>query len=349
MERIQVSIIVKALNEADRIAACLRSALAALRGLAGEVILADSGSIDGTIDIAMRYPVRIVQIADPRLARCGVGPQIGYQFARGDYVYLLDGDMELDRDFIRRGLRALGRDPALAGVAGLVEELSDANIHFRGRKQRNREGLAGPVPWLDMGGLYRVRAIKDVGYLSNRNLHAGEEQELGLRLQARGWKLLRLAVPGVRHYGYIDPTFVLQMKRWRSGYLRGPGEMLRASLGKPWWRSVIRSQMHLHVALLSWLLFVAGVVLMPVTLSPLLLWLAACLALLVQRILKYRSLRDALMVLLLWHMDAIAMVVGFLKPQVDPNEPIATRVLARSTPGSMPRSSHEEKTNIRIV
>jgi glycosyltransferase involved in cell wall biosynthesis len=336
MERIQVSIIVKALNEEERIAACLDSALVALRGLAGEVILADSGSTDATIAIALRYPVRIVQLADPGLRRCGIGPQLGYQFARGRYVYVLDGDMELHRDFIRHGLRALARDPALAGVAGLVEERSAANFQFRGRKRRNREGIAGAVVFLDMGGLYRAGAIREVRYLSNRNLHACEEQELGLRLRARGWKLARLPVPGVRHHGHEEPTFALQMRRWRSRYLQGPGELLRASLGQPWWRAVVLSQGHLWLALSSWMLLLAGLCLLPWTASVLVAWLVAIAVLFVHRAFGYRSLSDAMSAMVLWHMDAIAMALGFLRPQADPETPIDARVIAEV---EMPRLS----------
>ena len=44
-----VSIIIKALNEERYIATAIESALIALAGLDGEVILADSGSSDRTI------------------------------------------------------------------------------------------------------------------------------------------------------------------------------------------------------------------------------------------------------------------------------------------------------------
>lgn len=50
-----VSIIIKAFNEERHIAAAIESALAALVGVDGEVILADGASIDRTIAIAKAY------------------------------------------------------------------------------------------------------------------------------------------------------------------------------------------------------------------------------------------------------------------------------------------------------
>ena len=58
-----VSIIIKALNEERRIALAIESALAALSGIDGEVILADGGSTDRTLEIAREYPIVIVGAA----------------------------------------------------------------------------------------------------------------------------------------------------------------------------------------------------------------------------------------------------------------------------------------------
>lgn len=322
-----ISVIIKALNEERHIRACIESALAALANLPGEVILADSGSTDATVAIASQYPVRIVQLADPALRRCGIGPQLGYQVARGEYIYVLDGDMELDPLFLEHGLAALGAAPDLAGVAGLVEEMSADNLQFRGRRERGAESHPGSCRWLDMGGLYRREAIESVGYLSNRNFHSCEEQELGLRLSAKGWRMRRLSWPGVRHYGHTEPTFALQRKRMRSGYLEGPGEMLRASLGKPWFGEVVKAHLHLLVSLALWIALLVGLLCLPLTPLPLIAWCAALLVLFANRVLRYRSVNDAVTVLMLWHIDALMLLRGFLRRGVDPMEPIPMRVL----------------------
>ncbi len=328
----RVSIIIKALNEERHIGAALRSALDAAARVDGEVILADSGSTDRTVEIARAMPVVVLQLSNAAERRCGVGPQLGYQVARGEYVYVLDGDMELDPDFLPAALATLESQPRLAGVAGLVEEESDASYQFRGRKRRGAERRARTCEWLDMGGLYRVTALREVGYLSNRNLHAYEEMELGLRLTSAGWSLRRLEVRGVLHHGRTEGTWKLLLRRWRTRYLDGAGELLRAARGKPFLGRVVRSQAHLFVASLLWLGLLGGIALWPVTHWPLTACLTALAALIAIRALRAGSLVDAIFGQVVWQVTALAMVRGYLAPQRNPRAGIDFRVLANACP-----------------
>ena len=71
-QRPTVSVIIKAFNEEQHIAGAIESALAALAGIDGEVILADGASTDRTVEIAKKYPVKIVRLdnaAGPFLRR----------------------------------------------------------------------------------------------------------------------------------------------------------------------------------------------------------------------------------------------------------------------------------------
>ena len=127
-----VSVIIKALNEERHIAAAIESALAALGregggAASGEVILADSGSADRTVEIAGRYPIRIARLADPRERSCGVGAQLGYQYSTGAYVCLMDGDMVLSPDFIAEGRAFLDANARVGGVAGRVRDVNVVN------------------------------------------------------------------------------------------------------------------------------------------------------------------------------------------------------------------------------
>lgn len=205
-----VSIVIKALNEQANIERTLRSAVAAARAIEGEVILADSGSTDATVDIARAYPVKVVQLANPDERSCGIGAQLGYQYARGEFVYILDADMEISVDFLRQALALMAQDEGLAGVGGRVEEMQLSSLEFQARAQRGAADMqAGNVDHLAMGGLYRRSAIDAIGYLTNRNLHSYEEFELGLRLRSAGWRLMRLPVVSVRHYGHTMPAYRL--------------------------------------------------------------------------------------------------------------------------------------------
>ncbi len=323
-----VSVVIKALNEERHIEQAIRSALEAVRVVGGEVILADSGSSDATVTIARRYPVRIVRLRDVEERRCGIGPQLGYQVAGGRYVYILDGDMELDPAFLPHALEAMDGNPQLGGVAGMVEECSEASYQFRGRKQRNSESRPGIAPALEMGGLYRREALEQVGYFSNRNLHAYEELELGLRLSSAGWEMRRLPVRGVRHHGRSEGSWSLLLGRWRSRYLDGAGELLRVSLGRPYFWEALLSVRHLIVALLIWAGLLAGLALLFATPVLLVLTVLAAGILILIRFMRARSVADAVFGQVVWQVTAIAMMRGFFSRKVDPRGTIDYELVA---------------------
>lgn len=313
VEQPVVSILVKALNEADHIERCLRSCLGSLEGISGEVIVADSLSDDETVQLALHFPVKVVQLRHRRDRGCGVGAQLGYQHARGKYLYIMDGDMELPPEFLRRAIALLEREPRVAGVAGQLEEIRpDTDLaRIRGKRRRPSHAGVGPVDVLSGGGLYRREAIEDAGgYLTHPSLHACEELELALRLKGRGWSLVRLADVSMRHSGHADPAFGLLRKRWRSRYAFGSGELLRLSMGKPCFGAVIR-KFPFH--LVAWLLWVsAAVSLALASTNP---WFAmgalaaSCLPVLAMMIVK-RSAYLGLYAVVGWHVFAAGAVAG---------------------------------------
>ena len=326
--RVRVSVVIKALNEERHVEAAIVSALAAVAALGGEVILADSGSTDRTVEIARKFPIAVVQLKNHGERRCGVGPQLGFQHARGEFVYILDGDMELDPSFLATAVAVMEADPRLGGVGGLVEEVNDANYQFRGRKRRAAERIPGHCEWLDMGGLYRASALRQVHYFSNRNLHAFEEMDLGLRLGAAGWCLRRIATPAVKHYGREESNWALLVRRWRTHYLDGAGELLRGAVGTPYFLRVARAQVHLFVGLLVWLGLAAGLLLLPQDPAWLLATCACVVALVGLRAVRAGSLADACFGQVVWQVTALAMVRGFVSKQQNPLQPIESNVLA---------------------
>jgi glycosyltransferase involved in cell wall biosynthesis len=321
-DELKVSIIIKTLNEEEHIERAVRSALTAVESVGGEVILADSVSTDRTVEIAEQYPITIVQLRNAGDRRCGVGPQLGYQLAAGEYVYILDGDMEMDPEFLPVALKEMELRPVLGGIGGLVDEQSTASYQFRGRKRRKVEATSGDVRWLDMGGLYRRTALDEVGYFSNRNLHAYEEQDLGLRLTSTGWRLSRIPVRSVLHYGYADSSLALLKRRWRSRYLDGGGEVLRAAIGKPYFLEVLLHQKHIMIGLALWLCLFIGVLLAVYTPLVLVATIGAVGLLVLGRALRIGSWRDSIFAQLVWQVTALATVRGFLVRPVDPDTPI---------------------------
>lgn len=328
---LRISVIIKTLNEEKRIAATIESVVKALDGKDFEIIVADSGSSDRTVEIAIGYPVTVAQIAPPSRPSCGIGPQLGFQHSKGDFLCLLDGDMLLDRDFIDAALAYFDRHPKVAGVAGHVEEMQTASLEYARRVQRNGlENRVGPIDRMNGGGLYRRAAIEEIGYFSDRNLHGYEEFDLGIRLRSAGWELYRLDWRFVQHFGHADNSYRLLVRRWKSKYLYGIGELLRASLGKPYALQVMRELPELKLwgfVYLWWAISVVAILLAPDKAAACIAILASFAAVVSMISVRKGDLAMGLYTVVAWNFHAAALPIGFFAKRLKPEDPIASTIL----------------------
>ncbi|HWT28193.1 MAG TPA: glycosyltransferase [Methylophilaceae bacterium] len=333
----ELTVIIKALNEARNIVRTAETARQATRGVDVQLLLADSLSDDETVSLAQAQGLEVVQLLDRRDRSCGVGAQLGFQHARGRFILLIDGDMELQREWVLAAMQRLSDDPSLAGVGGLIEDMNFDNIEFRARKQRNPvDAQPGLVDRLNGGGMFRREAIESVGYFTNRNLHACEELELGLRLTHAGWRMERLGLVAVRHYGHTDPLLKLVRKRWRSHYVDGAGELLRASFGQPWSGKAWRGVSKLLVVLGWWaLLLVLGSAVLAGVASGW-TWLVLAGTPPVLMMAKKRSVAMGAYAVFAWCVDLAGLLRGILRRQTDPRQPVSCRVLpSPAAPGAV--------------
>jgi hypothetical protein len=83
------------LNEGRTLAACIRKAQLFLKehGIAGEVIVADNGSTDCSIEIAQNLKARVVTVSTPGY---GAALAAGIEAAKGKYVIMGDSDASYD-------------------------------------------------------------------------------------------------------------------------------------------------------------------------------------------------------------------------------------------------------------
>lgn len=322
-----LSVVIKAYNEEAKIGACLRSVMQALQAcpLSAEVVVADSVSADRTVAIAQEFPVRVVQFRHAHERGCGAGVQLGYQCARGRYVLLLDGDMQLQPGFLPAALQALHDDPRLAGVAGLLVDTEVRNAFDRHRVNDAVSSVARMEQWLNGGGLYRRQAIEQSGgYAADRNLKGWEEADLGMRLRAHGFALRRISVEAVRHEGHASGTAALLRRLWRGGRAAAGGVLLRQAWGRAWFVDAVRLLAE-PLATLAWWglgLLAAALALGMADARPVLLWLLATAAALLAQCWRKRSVRAGLTSIGLWHFWAAGLLTGLVKPRVPPQQPI---------------------------
>ncbi len=101
-----VSVVIPCLNEAGQVERCVQAALAALRegGYAGEVVVVDNGSDDGSAALAAGAGARVVY--EPRRGY-GSAYLTGFAAARGRYLVMADADLTYDFAEIPRFVAAL--------------------------------------------------------------------------------------------------------------------------------------------------------------------------------------------------------------------------------------------------
>jgi glycosyltransferase involved in cell wall biosynthesis len=106
MSELLVTILMPCLNEAETLAFCVRQAVAALRdnNIAGEVVVADNGSTDGSQKIAAEEGARVVNVPTR-----GYGAALiaGIEAARGKYILMADADASYHFEHLPRFLPKL--------------------------------------------------------------------------------------------------------------------------------------------------------------------------------------------------------------------------------------------------
>jgi glycosyltransferase involved in cell wall biosynthesis len=103
---IVVSIVMPCLNEAESLAPCLQMAHEAIAaaGVRGEVIVADNGSTDGSIELAESLGARVAHVTAKGY---GSALQGGFAAARGKYILMGDADGSYDFRHLGRFLERL--------------------------------------------------------------------------------------------------------------------------------------------------------------------------------------------------------------------------------------------------
>jgi glycosyltransferase involved in cell wall biosynthesis len=106
MSDLTVTILMPCLNEAETLAFCVRQAVTALRdnNVAGEVVVADNGSTDGSQQIATDEGARVVNVPTR-----GYGAALiaGIEAARGKYILMADADASYHFEHLPRFLPKL--------------------------------------------------------------------------------------------------------------------------------------------------------------------------------------------------------------------------------------------------
>jgi hypothetical protein len=128
---VEVSVVIPCLNEAENIVECVRLSLAALAdaGLAGEVVVADNDSDDGSAELAAAAGAHVVH--EPSRGY-GSAYLAGFAASRGEYIVMLDADMTYPFEEIPRFVDEL-RDGAQLVMGDRMDNIQPGAMHWVNR------------------------------------------------------------------------------------------------------------------------------------------------------------------------------------------------------------------------
>jgi glycosyltransferase involved in cell wall biosynthesis len=206
-------------NEGERLRRCLDSMPPGLAGL----VYVDSGSTDGSVDLARERGVSVVELDMSVPFTAARARNAGFEHLLSEHpdldaVQFVDGDCSVCDGWIEEASRQLAANPGWVAVCGWRRELYPERSVFN--RLCDLEWIApasGDVGDFGFGGdvLIRVDAFRsENGY--DETLIAGEDPELSARLRYAGGEVVRVDREMTRH----------------------DADMHRAS---QWWRRSVRS------------------------------------------------------------------------------------------------------------
>jgi glycosyltransferase involved in cell wall biosynthesis len=192
-----VSAVVIGRNEGERLRRCLRSIFAIARpNFDLEVIYVDSGSSDGSVELAEAEGARTIALR-PERPSAALGRNAGWRAAKGSIVLFLDGDTVLHPNFVSASLGEFS-DETIAAIWGHRRELfPEKSIYIR---TLDLDWIYAPGITEYCGGdvLFRRRLLVETNGF-DPSLIAGEEPELCKRVRVLGFRILHVDHPMTGH------------------------------------------------------------------------------------------------------------------------------------------------------
>jgi cellulose synthase/poly-beta-1,6-N-acetylglucosamine synthase-like glycosyltransferase len=236
----KLGLVVIGRNEGERLARCLVS----VRCIASRVYV-DSGSTDGSIALARGEGVSIVELAVPppftaaRARNAGLAALLA-RVPDLEFVQMVDGDCEMQPDWIPVAIAALEAESDLAAVFGRTRERHPERSIYNALCDDEWNVPVGVAAGCGGIAMFRVAALRQVGSF-NPAMIAGEDTELAMRLRKAGWRLRRLDAEMALHDANITRFSQWWGRALRSGHAFGEMAFLHPDARDPNWPGTVRS------------------------------------------------------------------------------------------------------------
>jgi glycosyltransferase involved in cell wall biosynthesis len=185
----KISIIIATLNNELTLDECLKAILELNYPKDFvELIVVDGCSTDATLEIAEKYPIKI--ISAPLNAPAAYNYAL--KFVSNDILGFIDADAKVEKEWLNKLVTYLG-DPQVAGVSGGIETWNKENAWARtiGYDLEDRYARLNKsvIRIATMNLLMKKQVIEEVGGF-DECLPSQYDTDLGLRITHRGYQLL---------------------------------------------------------------------------------------------------------------------------------------------------------------
>lgn len=225
-----VGVVVIGRNEGERLRRCLTSLLRP----GAVVVYVDSGSTDGSMDLARALGAEVLILDMNRRFTAARARNQGFRIIRSlhpdlRYVQFVDGDCELTEGWLTNATTFLNNHQKVAAVCGRLRERYPERSIYNSLCDIEWDTPTGETKACGGIVMMRVTAFERVNGFK-ADLIAGEEPELCVRLRASGWHIWRLAEEMALH----DAAMIRFSQWWRrsirGGYAFAEGAALH---GRP--------------------------------------------------------------------------------------------------------------------
>ena len=225
----EVACVVIGRNEGERLRKCLESVV----GRVGHVVYVDSGSTDGSVEMARSKGVAVVALdmrqpfTAARARNAGLAEAL-QAMPSCSHVQFVDGDCEVQPGWIERADAFLTQNPEAAVACGRRRERHPEHSIYNWLCDMEWDVPVGPAKACGGDAMMRVAALRATGGYRD-DLIAGEEPELCVRLRAKGWQIHVLGAEMTLHDAAMTRFGQWWTRTLRSGYAFAEGAHLHGA------------------------------------------------------------------------------------------------------------------------
>lgn len=265
---LNLGVVVIGRNEGERLRRCLLS----VSGQSALVVYVDSGSTDGSVELAASLGVVLVELDMGIPFTAARARNEGFSCLLSmcsdiDYVQFVDGDCEVDSGWLTSALLFLDAHQGVAVVCGRRRERHPEHSIYNLLCDIEWDTPLGEAKACGGDAMFRADAFKAVGGY-RASLIAGEEPELCVRLRSVGWQVWRIDDEMTLHDAAIARLAQWWKRAVRGGHAYAEGANLH---GAPPERHFVRESRRIWlwamvvpiiVAFVTWVLGGGGLLLL---------------------------------------------------------------------------------------